>query len=548
MASGADLRGGLVIPLVQVATSCAGRSVRARRLVRRHVAARALGVSGDRVKRGKRGRSVAGLAPGRNCDAARPVGAMTRLAASRGRRVRAGRLVRVTRGAGGDGLPRMWFVTAFAALVTRRCRPRLDDMTRAASRGRCGRVRHLRAVAGRALGVTLVRGNERGLARVAVHAQGLRVQACEVVRPVASLARHASRVCAGIEHGDLRMAACARGRDDREVGAMRLVAGDARSLCAVLDLDVLVATDARGRGLTGSVRRVAARADRVGRHRVRSQRGLLAMTADASPLASGHEVVFLVATDAGFVTRRMRSRRLCMARRACLRGGRCRLVRAVTVETPLRAGVRAMLRRALVVAARAIGGDEGWGIVGTVAFRAFGGGVLHDGGQVALQLHVTADARRSGEAGRELVAGQARCRGEALATVMRFRRLLVVALRAHVRAGVLEPVSLDVVAVAALRFPLTHVKRVPGARAVLGPCRGNEAGRHSLWAARPEAHKRRNGGAQDHDRGDEAPDHASGEPRHRPIPWQLRHGRSRCSFLLLAKPGPWGLPPGPPTR
>ncbi len=302
---------------------------------------------------------MAGLAPGRSRDAARTVGAMARLAASRDGRVRAGGLVRVTGRASREGLPCMRLVTADAALVAGGRRLLLGGVAGAARHRRRWRMGHLRAMTGPAIGVTRVCRDECGLARVAIPAKGLLAQPREVMRLVAPLARDASGVGGGIEHGDLRVAARARDRDDRGVIAVRGVAGAAGFLGSMFDLDVLVAADARGRSPGRIMRRVAACTDRVGRRHVRGQRRLLAVAADASLLATRHEVVGLMATDARVVTRRMRPRGLSVARRACNRGGCRRPVRAVTVETPLRAGVLAVLRRALVVAARTISRDDG---------------------------------------------------------------------------------------------------------------------------------------------------------------------------------------------
>jgi hypothetical protein len=92
------------------------------------------------------------------------------------------------------------------------------------------------------------------------------------------------------------------------------------------------------------------------------------------------------------------------------------------------------------------------------------------------------------------------------------------ALLADVRARILEPLTLDVMAVAALRLPLTHVKLVPRTDAVLCPRLGNHLRRHAVRHARPEGHKARDAGSQNHHRGEEAQDSSPDAPGHRPTP------------------------------
>jgi hypothetical protein len=76
-------------------------------------------------------------------------------------------------------------MAAHATLVTGGCGPLFGSMARAASRRRCDRVHDGRAVARGAVGMTWIRGDKRGLAGMAVSAQGLLVESPEGVRLVA---------------------------------------------------------------------------------------------------------------------------------------------------------------------------------------------------------------------------------------------------------------------------------------------------------------------------------------------------------------------------
>ncbi len=247
VASCADSRAGLMIALVDVAGAGASRSVFPRWLVGRYVATRARGVARGRVKGRQRGRRVAGLARGWSRETARAVRAMARAATPLDRRVRLAGHLRVAGGARGRGLPGVRLVAAQAELVARRRGLLLGNVARAASHRRRDRVHDRRAVARRAVGMTWVRGYERGLASMAVSAHGFRVESGEGVRLVARLAGDTSRMSARVQGSHLRVAARASDGDDGRIVAVGRVACDARPRAAVCDLDVLVAPQTRGR-------------------------------------------------------------------------------------------------------------------------------------------------------------------------------------------------------------------------------------------------------------------------------------------------------------
>jgi hypothetical protein len=271
------------------------------------------------------------------------------------------------------------------------------------------------------------------------------------------------------------------------------------------------------------------------------------MTADARGLTSGDEIVRLMAADTRFVAGWRRSVALRVTRRARIERSDRGRVTAMAIEATRRARVSCMLRRSFAMAARAVCHDDRGRLVDLVALGALERRVPDHRKALSLGLGVAADARRFGDIRRKGVTRQTRGRGHPEAAAVCDRYLLRVAVAAHVCSGVLEPVALEVVAGAAWDIGLSDVGLVSRARPKLGPGGGHGFGRRVAGRTRPQCDRRCGGRHDDpHRKGD--PHQASRGRLHGPTPWHSRQGRSRCSFLELAKPGPCGLPPGPPTR
>ena len=348
---------------------------------------------------------------GRSRDAARAVRAMARRAAARDRRVRPAGLVRVAAWRRlASGLPGVRLVAALRSAGGRRARTSASAAwQRAASRGRRGRVRHLRAVARRAVGVTRVRGDERGLARVAVLAQGLRVRAprsraaCGTPR---RRRRPRARRCR--RRRPSRGSSCTRRRRRRGSspwGAWQVTHAPG---VAVLDLDVLVASHARRRGLGRE------RAARGSSCRPRAPAPAFAASVVFSPWQPMHARSPPATKSWGRGSRCTRRGRPDAAPRAA----------HGTTRTPSRprppaawarwqsrhpfepACAPCFVARSSWQLVQSAGTMDGV-VVQAVALRAVGRGVLHDGGRSPSGLRVAADARRRGQPGREHVAGQA---------------------------------------------------------------------------------------------------------------------------------------------
>ena len=498
---------------------------------------------------GKRGRRVAGRARGWSRDAAGAVRTMAGRAAAGIVACGSLALVRVARGARGRGLPGVRLVAADAALVAGGRGPLLGGVAGPAGRRRRDRVHDRGAVARRAVGVTRVRGHERGLARVAARGRASsrraprRRAACGTPRTRCLPRARPCRRRPPSRGSSCRWTATATGSSPW--GAWQVTHAPALPW---LTWTFWWHPHARGGGLARGVRLVAVEAHAVSRDLAVDQRGLRAVAADARAVARD-EVVRLVAADARVVGRRVRLRRLA-------RG----TTRTSVVATAAGSWARWQSRQPFEPACSACfvarsswqpvqsAGTIGRGLVQVVARRAVDRRVLHDGRQSCPA------------ASRGSRCTSARCCPSANAWHVRQS----VELR-RARGGGRPPVSL------AWHFAQTAV---PG---FLNPSRSKSwQSWHSafppptcVWCpgvVRYCAHDAgtRSGGtpfgpcgqsltsaathaATTHDRGGEAPDDASRDPRHRPTPWQRRHGRSWCSSLWLVKPGPCGLPPGPPT-
>jgi hypothetical protein len=298
---------------------------------------------------------------------------------------------------------------------------------------------------------------------------------------------------------------------------MGLMARDARSLFSVGHVDIGMAPDARCGRVFGRVRHVAAGAYRVRRRRFRRESDLLAMTADARGLPTGDEVVRLMAADARFVAAGRGPGGLDVTRRARIERRKRGVMAAMAIEAARRVRMRCVLRRSLAMAARAIGHDDRRRLVDLVALGALERRVPHHGMALALGLGVAADARRLGKIGRERVARQTRGRRRPEAASVRDGGLLGVAVAAHGRSRVLEPVALEVVAGAACDIGLSDVSLMSRARSKLSPGGGHGFGRGPAGRARPQG-KHRGSGGQDraHRKGD--PDKPSQGHLHGPTP------------------------------
>jgi|SRR5580704_5081380 hypothetical protein len=183
-------------------------------------------------------------------------------------------------------------------------------------------------------------------------------------------AGNASRMSTGVDSGDLRMTARAGRRDETRIVGVGLVARYARALFPVGNMDIGMTPDAGRRRVSRCVWQVTARAHRMRGRRLRGERGLLAMTADARSLSSGDEVVRLVAADTRFVAWWRRSVSLRVTGRARIERSDRGRVAAMAIEATRRARVSGVLRISLAMAARAIGRDDRRRLVDLVALGA----------------------------------------------------------------------------------------------------------------------------------------------------------------------------------
>ena len=441
---------------------------------------------------GSVGGRVAGRARGRRRDAAGPVRAMASLAAPGDGRVRPARLVLVAVAHAGVGWPacgswQPWHSAGGPRARLRLCLAWQVPQARAAA-GACATDApwheaqswwpgfEATSVVSRAWQVA-----QRVFASSAANACGL-WHASQAMPPAWAPVSNAATFAWQLVH------ASATTRGSSPWGAWHV---DARRLAAVRDLDVRVAPDARRRGLGRSVRRVAARADRVRRHRRARRASSSRRGSRCTPARPGDEVV---RADGSRCTSRgppAAAPRAAHGRRARReRGGRRRVI-AVAVGAARRAGVLGVLGRALVVAARAVGGDDRRRLVHAVALGAVGRGVLHDGragrprGLAWQPMHVGAGAPGANAwHDRQLVAAALRRRGARPRPPSRgsFAQTAV--------PGFLNP-SRSKSWQAWHSIRLAHVGLVAGARAKLGPRRGDDSGRHSVRAARPAQDERR---------------------------------------------------------
>jgi hypothetical protein len=315
-------------------------------------------VACDGMQRGQSWCGMTRRTSRRGCDSPRPVRAVTSLASARngpvgtrGFRLMAGRARRRRQ-------TRVGIVAALAGLMSWRCGLLFLHVTTRTNRSLRGRVGGQRSVARSAILVAWIGRHAHRFGRMAGDAEGLRDEWRERMWLVTGLARDSSRVSARIDSGDFRVTACTRqGRRARIVAVWR-VARDAGALLAVLDMDIGVARCTGGRGVRWGVRRVAARANRVGRHdRFRKSR-LLPVATDARTLTAGDEVVGLMAAYTRSMIGWTRPDGLGVARRARVQRGRGRRVDLMAIAASLRATVLAVLESALFVAGCTCGGDD----------------------------------------------------------------------------------------------------------------------------------------------------------------------------------------------
>jgi hypothetical protein len=545
VAPGAQRRFGLVLPAVRVAAGGARRPIRVRRAVRR-VARRASGVSRDRVERGELRGLVAGRAAWRCRDPPGPVGAMARRASRFQVAVLAPRLAGVARGTlrGASTLPRVRLVAARARPVPRGRRGLLGLVARAAGRGRLLPV-DVAAVTRCAVAVAGAGRRERDLGGVTGRAGRVLRQGGKLVRAMAGRARGPLPRVGAVGRGDRRMTGrTARRQSGRVRLRMRSMTRHTRVLRPVLDLHVGVTAMARrcgGGGAVPVVGSMAARAFRMFGLRRRDDE-LVAMTAETRRPAVGDEVVRLVAALACRVTGWRRVLRLLVtscARRQGVAGGGVGLV---AIGAGLAAVVGAVLRRTLLVARRTA--RDGGRLVRCVALLTRDRRVMRDRRASPLRLRVTVPARRRLRRLREAMTGETALRVAGLAA-MPSRHLLLMAVCASGGAGVLEAFVRELVAAAALDVSLVDVAHVPRSQTSLCPC-GGDVRRNRRRLSWPPRHD----GCHDEDdqRTGGQPKTNPPSPRHGPTPWQRRHGKSCVKLRSLRNPGPWGLPPGPPTR
>ena len=226
------------------------------------------------------------------------------------------------------------------------------------------------------------------------------------------------------------------------------------------------------------------------------------------------------------MTRRARTRRLGMARSAHGAGGSRRHVGAMAIEAALGARVLAVLGGALHVAARAVGRNDRRRFVDAVTLGAVDGRVLRDGCRLAVGLRVAAGARGGRPIRSEGVTGRAPGGVAPCTSAVRDVRLFGVAGLAHAGPRVLETVALEIMTRGASDVEAAYVLLVPGACAVLGPRRGDEAGGYARWRVRPPSNDDGHGRGEHDRRGQDRPACATLAPRHGPTPWQSRQGKS----------------------
>ena len=387
--------------------------------------------------------------------------------------------------------------------------------------------------------------HQAGLRRVAVGAKLATGRGWEGVRLVTAGAGLASRVGAIVRGGDGRVARRARTCFGRAIVAVRAMAIDTCLFAGMMNgTHLTVATATRARRLHGGMRCVAAGAVRVGLRDGAHERRLGTVAGGANARASGDEVVRLVAAQTAVVTGGLGPGGLRVTRRTA---GNCRWrgrVRAMTVEAILTAGMSRMLGRTLFVAALAGGRLDGGCLVGVMAIVAGDRPVLNERRERPLRLAMAIDApgrraRRKGVA-REAIG----LRGPA---GVRVSRLFLVTTRANRHAGIFET-RVGVMAVFASDGAAPHVMLMTPAGSILRPRvrHGHRNDRHR--SSRENAEKSSYAGGREHEH-----TRQNGENRTPPAaghipPWQRRQGRSTSLSLVLEKPGPCGLPPGPPTR
>jgi hypothetical protein len=219
----------------------------------------------------------------------------------------------------------------------------------------------------------------------------------------------------------------------------------------------------------------------------------------------------------------------------------------MAIATSEGAIVLAVLESSLFVAARARSGDDRRRFVHVMALGAVESRMLHDGRRLVVGLGMAADTLGLRAVRRESVTGEAIGRLGSEASAVRDRGLLCVAVSAYLGSGVHETIGGDGVACSALDIRPSYVRLVHGARPKLCPRRWDEPRGRGMMRSRPPLKGRDDTGGENEGRGAYRPYHAAHHPGHGPTPWQRRQGRSWCSSLRLEKPGPCGLPPGPPT-
>lgn len=541
----------LVGALVFVALAGAARPIRLGGAVRR-VARLARLVAVRSVKRGQARLLVAGRAGRRLGDAVRPVWTMAARAALSDVAVLARRLGRVTTAAAGCGREaagvRLVAGAAFRAVAGRR-RPVFGRVaTRARGRGR-GVVRIV-AMTIHAGAVPFARRRRRDFLRVARRAQrdpGGGDDRRGAMRLVASAARQASFVRSHVASADLRMTRRARLRLGL-VSAMGVMTTGTRVVpCRVGHLGRFVAIAARHVRHVGRMRRVARRTGRVLGHVRGAERSLRAVAARAPCRAARRHLVRDVAPRARGVSGGVGRVRLRVARRARSLGTRARRVGSMAVFTTLRPLVLGVALGVLLeMAARAGGRLHRRVLVRTMASSAVDGGMHLHRGVLLDRLVMARDARRLTLLGGERVARQTTLSLDVRAAV-RSLELGLVALRTGRRAGALEPVLRDRVAVVAGDVVTPDMLLVTDALAHLRPARRHHAGRRQIGPSQTARDDRHHRGEQD-GHGERDGQHASPHARgHGPPPWQSRQGRSRSLSLRLEKPRPCGFPPGAPT-
>ena len=525
MAATANLGLRLVASLCNVAGAGARDTVRAGRLVRR-MARAANAVSLHRVQRGKVWASMARRARGSRGDTAWPVRTVARLAAALHAFVRPVGFARMAGSARRlrQGRPPMRFVAARTLLMSRWGGRLLLRMALATSRRR-HRVMRRGPVARSAIGVPRTRGRQGGLLEVAFCTKSGLLRWGHVMACVATDACRCTLVSCRIDERDAAVTGRARG--DFGVGrAVRHVAARARVLAGADDLHVGVAACARVSSRPGRVRSMAARAHRMRRGDGCGQRRLCLVAANASTCAARNEVVRLVAIDARIVAGRLWTAGLCMARRARVdrtdRGG----MRRVAIETFFRPCMLRVDRRPLLVArVAALRPGKGLG-VHRVALRAIDSGVRVDWRKRACRLTMASDAR-----GRRLVGGEGMARNAVDSCArcafawMSMRRFGRMTSRARRASGILEPVSLNVMAIVARRLAPPDVRLVAGTCSVSGPRGRNESRRRRgrpAWQLRHEP----SDGRSDHRRSGEERPRDGATASHSPTPWHARQGTS----------------------